>query len=75
VTPPGFGGTPQEVGWAWTRPPYWQHLARTMERRMFDAMLLAHELALYNPYRGSSKDTVRPAVQCPVREPSTIDPI
>lgn len=62
-------------GWDWRRPPYWQHMARTMERGMFDAMFIADELAPYNNYRGSSDDTVRWAVQCPVHEPSTIVPV
>jgi FMN-dependent oxidoreductase (nitrilotriacetate monooxygenase family) len=72
----GMWRNPQDkVGWDWTRPPYWQHMARTMERGMFDAMFIADELAPYNNYRGSSDDTVRYAVQCPVHEPSTIVPI
>jgi FMN-dependent oxidoreductase (nitrilotriacetate monooxygenase family) len=72
----GMWRHPQDkVNWDWTRPPYWQHMARTMERGMFDAMFIADELAPYNNYRGSSDDTVRYAVQCPVHEPSTIVPI
>lgn len=72
----GMWRHPQDkVGWDWTRPPYWQHMARTMERARFDAMFIADELAPYNNYRGSSDDTVRYAVQCPVHEPSTIVPI
>lgn len=72
----GMWRNPQDKrGWDWTRPPYWQHMARTMERGMFDAMFIADELAPYNNYKGSSDDTVRYAVQCPVHEPSTIVPI
>jgi len=64
-----------KISWDWTRPPYWEHLARTMERGFFDAMFIADELAPYNNWKGSSDDTVRYAVQCPVHEPSTIAPI
>jgi FMN-dependent oxidoreductase (nitrilotriacetate monooxygenase family) len=64
-----------KVGWDWRRPPYWQHLARTMERGIFDALFIADELAPYNNYQGSSDATVRYAVQCPTHEPSTIVPI
>lgn len=64
-----------KVNWDWTGPAYWQHMARTMERGLFDAMFIADELAPYNTYRGSSDATVRYAVQCPVHEPSTIVPI
>lgn len=64
-----------KINWDWTRPPYWEHLARTMERGFFDAMFIADELAPYNNWKGSSDETVRYAVQCPVHEPSTIAPI
>lgn len=64
-----------KINWDWSRPPYWQHLARTMERGLFDAMFIADELAPYNNYQGSSDVTVKYAVQCPVHEPSTIVPI
>lgn len=64
-----------KVNWDWTRPPYWQHVARSMERGLFDAMFIADELAPYNNYKGSSDATVKYAVQCPTHEPSTIVPI
>ena len=54
----------------------WQHMARTMERGMFDAMFIADELAPYNNYEGSwTQRWGKYAVQCPVHEPSTIVPI
>jgi long-chain alkane monooxygenase len=64
-----------KINWDWSRPTYWQHMARTLERGLFDAMFIADELAPYNNYEGSSDATVRYAVQCPVHEPSTIVPI
>lgn len=64
-----------KVGWNFARPAYWQHLARTMERGMFDAMFIADELAPYNTFANSSDETVKWAVQCPTHEPSTIVPI
>lgn len=64
-----------KVGWNFARPPYWQHMARTMERGLFDAMFIADELAPYNTFADSSDETVRWAVQCPTHEPSTIVPI
>jgi FMN-dependent oxidoreductase (nitrilotriacetate monooxygenase family) len=64
-----------KVNWDWSRPPYWQHMARTMERGMFDAMFIADELAPYNNYEQSSDACVKYAVQCPTHEPSTIVPI
>lgn len=64
-----------KINWDWRRPEYWKHMARTMERGFFDAMFIADELAPYNNYKGSSDDTVRYAVQCPVHEPATLAPI
>src|SRR5258708_38167741 len=64
-----------KVNWDFARPEYWQHMARTMERGLFDAMFIADELAPYNTYANSSDETVRWAVQCPTHEPSTIVPI
>ena len=54
-----------KVGWNYARPEYWQHMARTMERGLFDAMFIADELAPYNTFADSSDETVRWAVQCP----------
>ncbi len=72
----GMWRHPQDkVGWHYARPAYWQHLARTMERGLFDAMFIADELAPYNTHGGSSDPIVKYAVQCPTHEPSTIAPI
>jgi alkanesulfonate monooxygenase SsuD/methylene tetrahydromethanopterin reductase-like flavin-dependent oxidoreductase (luciferase family) len=64
-----------KVGWNYARPEYWQHMARVMERGLFDAMFIADELAPYNTHGGSSDPIVKYAVQCPTHEPSTIAPI
>jgi FMN-dependent oxidoreductase (nitrilotriacetate monooxygenase family) len=64
-----------KVGWNFARPAYWQHMARTMERGLFDAMFIADELAPYTTHQNSSDATVKYAVQCPTHEPSTIVPI
>jgi long-chain alkane monooxygenase len=64
-----------KVNWDWTRPAYWQHMARTMERGLFDAIFIADELAPYNNYEDSSDACVKYAVQCPTHEPSTLVPI
>ena len=64
-----------KVGWHFSRPEYWQHMGRTMERGLFDAMFIADELAPYNTHENSSDAIVKWAVQCPTHEPSTIVPI
>jgi FMN-dependent oxidoreductase (nitrilotriacetate monooxygenase family) len=64
-----------KVGWNYARPGYWQHMGRTMERGLFDAMFIADELAPYNTHADSSDPVVKYAVQFPTHEPSTIAPI
>jgi long-chain alkane monooxygenase len=64
-----------KVGYHFAQPPYWQHMARTMERGLFDAMFIADELAPYTTYKNNSDAIVKYAVQCPTHEPSTIVPI
>ena len=43
-----------KVGWDFSRPEYWQHMARTMERGLFDAVFIADELAPYNTHEDTS---------------------
>jgi|TARA_A100001011_G_scaffold386549_2_gene462619 FMN-dependent oxidoreductase (nitrilotriacetate monooxygenase family) len=64
-----------KIGFHFSRPDYWQHMAKTMERGLFDAMFIADELAPYTTHGGTSDAIVRYAVQCPTHEPSTIVPI
>jgi FMN-dependent oxidoreductase (nitrilotriacetate monooxygenase family) len=64
-----------KVGWNYASPPYWQHLARTLERGLFDAVFLADELAPYNSFEDSSDATMRYAVQAPTHEPAALTPI
>ena len=67
--------TKDKIGYHFSRPEYWQHMGRTMERGLFDAMFIADELAPYTTHGGTSDAIVRYAVQCPTHEPSTIVPI
>lgn len=64
-----------KIGWDYASPPYWEHLARTLERGLFDAVFLADELAPYNSFEDSSDATVRYAVQAPTHEPAALTPI
>lgn len=72
----GMWRHPQDkVGWDYASPPYWEHLAKTLERGLFDAVFLADELAPYNSFENSSDATVRYAVQAPTHEPAALAPI
>ena len=39
-----------KINYHFSRLEYWQHMARTMERGLFDAMFIADELAPYTTY-------------------------
>ena len=67
--------TKDKINFHFSRPDYWEHMARTMERGLFDAMFIADELAPYTTHGGNSDATVKYAVQCPTHEPATIVPI
>ncbi len=69
----GMWRNPQDkINYDFSKPPYWRHMAQTMERGFFDAMFIADELAPYSTFQNSSDATVKYAVQCPTHEPSTI---
>jgi alkanesulfonate monooxygenase SsuD/methylene tetrahydromethanopterin reductase-like flavin-dependent oxidoreductase (luciferase family) len=62
---PVCGATQGQGGWSFSTPEYWQHMARTMERGLFDAMFIADELAPYNTHENSSDAIVKWAVAMP----------
>ncbi|WP_338087783.1 NtaA/DmoA family FMN-dependent monooxygenase [Nocardioides lijunqiniae] len=72
----GMWRHPQDkVGWDFAGQEYWRHLARTMERGLFDGIFLADELAPYSSFEGSSDATARYAVQFPTHEPGALAPV
>ena len=58
-----------------SQPEYYQVMAQTMERGLFDAMFIADELAPYTSYKGTSDSTIKWGVQCPTHEPGTLVPL
>lgn len=63
-----------KVNWDFGKYDYWQHIAKVLERGLFDAFFIADQLAPYSTYKGSSDPSVKYAVQFPCNEPSTIVP-
>ncbi|MGF6744131.1 FMN-dependent oxidoreductase (nitrilotriacetate monooxygenase family) [Paraburkholderia atlantica] len=63
-----------KVNWDYGDYAYWQHIARVLERGLFDALFIADQLAPYSTFQGSSDASVKYAVQFPCNEPSTIVP-
>jgi len=64
-----------KVNWDYGHPEYWQHIAKVLERGLFDAIFIADQLAPYATYKSTSDYGVKYAVQFPCNEPSTIVPI
>ena len=65
--PRGRAGTYNTLG-------YWTHLARTLERGLFDGLFLADVLGTYDVYGGSSAAALRNASQVPVNDPAMLVP-
>ncbi len=54
---------------------YWQDLARTLERGLFDGIFLADVTGLYDVYAGTPDAALRGAVQVPTNDPFTLVPV
>lgn len=56
-------------------PEFWEHVARTAERGLFDMVFFADAYSLHDVYRGSPDDTIRYAVQYPRLDPLPLIPM
>ena len=54
---------------------YWQDLARTLERGLFDGLFLADVTGIYDVYGGSPDTALRSATQVPTNDPFTVVPV
>lgn len=54
---------------------YWQDLAKTLERGLFDGIFLADVTGVYDVYGGSLDAALRAATQVPTNDPFTIVPV
>src|SRR3954462_15618431 len=53
---------------------YWQTLARTAERGLFDGIFLADIVGVYDVYKDSPAASIVNAVQIPVNDPMLVAP-
>lgn len=53
---------------------YWQDLARTLERGLFDGLFLADTSGVYDVYGGSADTALRHAIQLPSNDPAVLVP-
>lgn len=62
-------------GYDYTSASFWEDLARTLERGLFDMLFLADSFDLHDTYRDSPDTAVRYAVQYPKHDPLPLVPI
>lgn len=63
------------VGYHYTRPPFWQDVARILERGKFDMLFLADGIGVSDRYGHSIETTIRYGVQCPTHDAAPLVPL
>jgi len=54
---------------------YWQDLAKTLERGLFDGIFLADVTGVYDVYGGTADTALKAATQVPANDPFTLVPV
>ncbi|WP_201402961.1 LLM class flavin-dependent oxidoreductase [Kaistia sp. 32K] len=66
---PGLWKHPRDRSWKYKDLDYWQDLARTLERGVFDGIFIADVIGYYDVYKGSNYHAIEQAAQIPVNDP------
>lgn len=66
---PGLWRHPRDKSWKYKDLDYWQDLARTLERGIFDGIFIADVIGYYDVYKGSNYHAIEQAAQIPVNDP------
>ncbi|SFU68117.1 MULTISPECIES: LLM class flavin-dependent oxidoreductase [unclassified Methylobacterium] len=66
---PGLWAHPRDRSWRYKDLEYWQDLARTLERGIFDGVFIADVVGYYDVYKGSNWHALEQAAQIPVNDP------
>ena len=66
---PGLWAHPEDRSWTYKDLDYWQNLARTLERGVFDGIFIADVIGYYDVYKGSNYHAIQQAAQIPVNDP------
>jgi FMN-dependent oxidoreductase (nitrilotriacetate monooxygenase family) len=66
---PGLWAYPGDKSWKYKDLDYWQDLARTLERGIFDGIFIADVIGYYDVYKGSNYHAIHQAAQLPVNDP------
>lgn len=71
----GLWRHPRDKSHQYATMAYWQDLARTLERGLFDGIFMADITGLYDVYSGTPDAALRAAVQVPTNDPFTLVPV
>jgi FMN-dependent oxidoreductase (nitrilotriacetate monooxygenase family) len=66
---PGLWAHPRDRSWTYKDLEYWQNLARTLERGIFDGIFIADVIGYYDVYKSSNYHALHQAAQIPVNDP------
>lgn len=66
---PGLWAHPRDKSWKYKDLDYWQDLARTLEKGVFDGIFIADVIGYYDVYKGSNYHAIQQAAQIPVNDP------
>ena len=66
---PGLWTHPRDRSYTYKDLDYWQDLARTLERGIFDGIFIADVIGYYDVYKGSNFHAIQQAAQIPVNDP------
>ncbi len=66
---PGLWAHPSDHSWKYKDLDYWQDLARTLEKGVFDGIFIADVIGYYDVYKGSNYYALQQAAQIPVNDP------
>lgn len=66
---PGLWAHPSDRSWKYKDLDYWQDLARTLEKGVFDGIFIADVIGYYDVYKGSNYYAIQQAAQLPVNDP------
>jgi alkanesulfonate monooxygenase len=71
----GMWRHPRDQSTRYTSMAYWQDLARTLERGLFDGVFLADVSGVYDVYQGRPDAALRSAAQLPANDPFCLVPV
>ncbi|MBN9016716.1 MAG: LLM class flavin-dependent oxidoreductase [Rhizobiales bacterium] len=66
---PGLWAHPRDRSWKYKDLDYWQDLARTLERGIFDGIFIADVIGYYDVYKGNLRHAIEQGAQIPVNDP------